>query len=144
VKIGKHQTAYVDGGLHYNNPIIPLIDEASSIWRQRAKGCIVSIGTGELGSFDIKSNFVSLVGALKELATDTRDTARDFKQSIENQYGIEQKGYFRFNVQQGLGHVGIEEWKEFDRVEIATIDYLVDQRAVIQSCAAQLHDPHGR
>jgi hypothetical protein len=143
VKIGKNETAFVDGGLQNNNPIRSMMDEASHIWPGRSKGCIVSIGTGVLEDLDIKSNLKSLVKALEQLATESRKTARGFRQDIENQYGSEQKGYFRFNVQHGLEHIGIEEWKEFDRVETATSDYLVDQRATIQTCAAQLHDPHG-
>jgi Patatin-like phospholipase len=142
-KIGKHKAAFIDGGLQYNNPIQPLLEEASNIWPQRAIGCIVSIGTGALPSSDMKTSVKSLVESLKELVAETEKTAREFKHDFENRYGSEQKGYFRFNVQHGLEHVGIEEWKEFDRVEIATIDYLDDQKGSIQSCVAQLHDTHG-
>lgn len=48
--------------------------------------------------------------------------------------------YFRFNVQHGLERVKLEEWKEFDRVKVATQDYLNDQRSKVELCASQICD----
>jgi hypothetical protein len=142
--IGKPPTAYVDGGLGYNNPIRLLIDEARHIWSEpREIGCIVSIGTGILASRDIGRSIQPLFESLKGMATDTEKTAREFKEEMKHKYGVNQKVYFRFNVQHGLEQVGIEEWKELDRTKVATEEYLMNKWSQVDACAAQLHQPTG-
>lgn len=61
-----------------------------------------------------------------------------------NRYGVEQKIYFRFNVQHGLEQVALEEWKEMDRTKVATQEYTGGQWSQIQACASQLRNPTGR
>ena len=36
--------------------------------------------------------------------------------------------YFRFNVDRGLGGVGLDEYSRIDRIEAATVDYLENPR----------------
>ncbi|KAH0542026.1 hypothetical protein FGG08_003575, partial [Glutinoglossum americanum] len=139
--IGKPPTAYVDGGLGYNNPIRPLLDETRHIWPQREIGCIVSVGTGILASKDIGRTIKPLFESLKDIATDTEKVAREFREEIKHKYGVEQKMYFRFNVQHGLEQVGLEEWKEMDRTKVATQDYVMQEWSQIEACASQLHKP---
>jgi hypothetical protein len=142
--IGKPPTAYVDGGLGYNNPIRLLMDEARHIWPEpREIGCIVSVGTGILASRDIGRSIQPLFESLKGMATDTEKTAREFKEEMKHKYGVNQKVYFRFNVQHGLEQVGIEEWKELDRTKVATEEYLMKEWSQVDACAAQLHQPTG-
>ena len=59
------------------------------------------------------------------MATDTEKVAREFREEMKHKYGVEQKVYFRFNVQHGLEQVKLEEWSQID------------------ACAAQLHKPTG-
>jgi hypothetical protein len=75
--IGKPPTAYVDGGLGYNNAIRLLLDEARHIWRQtREIGCIVSVGTGVLTSKDIGRTIKPLFESLRDMATDRESRSR--------------------------------------------------------------------
>ncbi len=142
--IGRPPTAYVDGGLGYNNPIRLLIDEARHIWQPtREIGCIVSIGTGVHASRDVGRTLKPLFESLKDIATDTERVAREFREETKHRYGVEQKVYFRFNVQHGLEDVGLEEWKELDRTKLATQDYTSDKSSEIAACASQLHNPSG-
>jgi hypothetical protein len=142
--IGKPPSAYVDGGLGYNNPIRLLLDEARHIWpRAREIGCIVSIGTGVLTSKDIGKTIKPLFESLEAMATDTERVAREFREDMKHKYGVEQKVYFRFNVQHGLEQVGLEEWKEMDRTKVATQDYAIEEWSQIEACASQLHKPTG-
>ena len=100
--IGKPPTAYVDGGLGYNNPIRLLLDEARHIWPStREIGCIVSISTGVLGSKDIGRTITPLFESLKDMASDTEKVAREFREEMKHKYGVEQKVYFQI----GRAHV---------------------------------------
>lgn len=134
-------SAYVDGGLGYNNPIGPLLDEARHIWPPtRDIGCIVSIGTGILASRDIGWTIQPLFESLKDIATDTEKVARELREEMKHRYGVEQNIYFRFNVQHGLEQVALEEWKETDRTKVATQAYTGEQWSQIQACASQLRN----
>lgn len=139
--IGRPPTAYVDGGLGYNNPIRLLVEEARHIWpASREIGCIVSVGTGILASRDIGRTIQPLFESLKGMATDTEKTAREFKEEMKHKYGVNQV-YFRFNVQNGLEQVGLEEWKELDRTKVATEEYLIHEWSQVDTCATQLQQP---
>lgn len=139
--IGRPPTAYVDGGLGYNNPIRLLVEEARHLWpASREIGCIVSVGTGTLASGDIGRTIQPLFESLKGMATDTEKTAREFKEEMKHKYGVNQV-YFRFNVQHGLEQVSLEEWKELDRTKVATEEYLIHEWSQVDTCASQLHEP---
>ncbi|KAL9100922.1 MAG: hypothetical protein Q9163_003758 [Psora crenata] len=142
VEIGNPPTAYVDGGIGYNNPIRAVIEETSHIWPSARKiGCIVSIGTGVLISRDVGATIKPLFEKLIEMATDTEKVADEFKQEIMYRYGIEQKVYFRFNVDHGLEKVGLEEWREMDRAKLATQAYLKKHWSRVEACSLQIFDP---
>lgn len=140
--IGNPSIAYIDGGLGYNNPIRPLMEEAGYIWPKRKIGCIVSIGTGVPECKDVGRKIKPLFETLKAMSVDTEKVAREFKADIRSKY-LEQNLYFRFNVQQGLGQVGLEEWKEFDRTKVATEDYLSEHWDEVDSCASRICEPSG-
>ena len=144
MEIGRPPTAYIDGGLGYNNPIRALFDESSHVWPDRKIGCIASIGTGVPVFRDIGRTIKPLFESLKDMATDTEKVTREVEEEMKYKYGIEQQTYFRFNVQHGLGHVGLEEWKELDRTKIATQDYLNAQWTRVEQCASQLLQPKCR
>lgn len=140
--IGTPPTAYVDGGFRYNNPIRALMEEVSELWLNRPIGCIISVGTGVPGSSDIGRTIAPLFETMKNMSLDTEKIAREFNKDMELRYpGM--NVYFRFNVEQGLGQIGLEEWKEMDRTYIATRDYLIGRREQIKSCASRILNPSG-
>src|ERR1035441_1436357 len=114
IYIGNPPMAYVDGGLGHNNPIRSLIDEAKQLWPSRPIHCILNIGTGITASANVGRTLKPLMDTLKKISTDADQVAREVKREMENEYGIDQTVYFRFNVQQGLEKVGLEEWKKRD------------------------------
>ena len=141
MEIGNPPAAYVDGGMGYNNPIRALIEETSHIWPSDRKiGCIVSVGTGVLTSRDVGRTIKPVFDKLTEMATDTEKVAREFKEEMKSRYGIEQKIYFRFNVQHGLEQVGLEEWREMGRTRVATQDYLKSCWSKVEACSSQIFD----
>jgi hypothetical protein len=141
--IGNPPIAFVDGGLGNNNPIRPLIDEAKHIWPHRDIGCIVSIGTGMLIPRDVGRTIIPLFESLKQMATDSEKTADEFREEMKIKHGVDQKVYFRFNVQHGLAEISLEEWTKAARVKVATLDYIGKKRGQINACASRLYKPTG-
>ena len=140
MQIGNPPVAYIDGGMGYNNPVRVLIEEKSHIWPDRKIGCIVSVGTGMPVSRDVGRTFKPLFDKIKEMATDTEKVAREFEEEMKHKHGNEQKVYFRFNVQQGLEQVGLEEWKEMERIKVVTQDYVKHHWSWIEACSTQIFD----
>ncbi|KAF2259411.1 FabD/lysophospholipase-like protein [Lojkania enalia] len=137
---GTPPMSYVDGGLHYNNPIRVALDETKAIWKGTPTcrvGCIVSVGTGVPPLTAVGERGLEILESLKSLVTDTEDTARDFENELEHMDAAEQPAYFRFNVQ-NMQKIGLEEWKEFNMLTGATNSYLYSQRKDIDRCASIL------
>ncbi len=143
VTIGVRQ--YVDGALGSNNPVRFVWNEAQNIWcpedgrlEPRVK-CVVSIGTGNPGLASVKEGVKDfLTETLKNIVTETEHTA---SQSAAQHRGLlDQKRYFRFNVEQGLQAVGLEEYRKRAEIEAATHAYLAHQnhKFMIRDCAKNL------
>ncbi|KAL8995493.1 MAG: hypothetical protein Q9169_004787 [Polycauliona sp. 2 TL-2023] len=79
-----------------------------------------------------------LTGTLVDIATETENTAESVIGRWRNQY--EQKKYFRFNVQQGLQGIGLEEYREQATIETATDEYLqgIEQKSQVRDCIENL------
>jgi hypothetical protein len=140
--IGNPATAYVDGGMGYNNPIRPLMEEAVRTWPERSIGCIVSIGTGVPRGKDVGRKIRPLFETLKDMSVDTEKVAQEFREDMRSRHP-NSKIYFRFNVEHGLERIGLEEWKEFDRTKVATEDYLNQHWDDVDLCASQICNPTG-
>jgi hypothetical protein len=140
----------VDGGLGANNPVEQLWNEAQNIWCHDEDvelatllKCFVSIGTGNPGTKPIAEGPLKFFSdTLVDIVTQTEDTAKIFVQRHRKLY--EGKRYFRFNVQQGLQGVGLEEYKAAPLIEAVTADYMDGQeiRSAAQECAVNLKQKH--
>jgi hypothetical protein len=136
----------VDGGLGTNNPVEQLWNEAQNIWchdeRVELSGllkCFVSIGTGDPGRKPIAEGSLKFFSeTLVKIATQTEDTAKIFVERHRRLY--EGKCYFRFNVQQGLQDVGLEEYRATALIDAATSEYMDRQetKSAAQECAMNL------
>jgi predicted acylesterase/phospholipase RssA len=122
IEIGRQQ--FVDGAIGLNNPVEVVLDEAKSIWPDAIPRiqCIVSIGTGVPDLKDFGDNLKEVVDTLRAISTETEKTERRFF-NYHKLIGIDGR-YFRYNVQQGLGEVGLDEHEKLDKVEAATEYYL--------------------
>jgi len=136
---------YVDGALGSNNPIDYVWNEAQSIWcpddgnLEPMVKCIVSIGTGNPGSLPIKDGAGKfLIETLKGIATETERTAT--KSAARHRGLLDRKQYFRFNVEQGLQNVGLEEYQKQAEIETVTASYLShqSQKFIVRDCAQNL------
>lgn len=82
--------------------------------------------------------------ALKAISTEAEKTASQVLQEMENNHGIHQNIYYRFNVQRGLEGVGLDEWAKVENIIVATREYQESQRSKIQTYVRQILNPVGR
>ncbi|EMT68942.1 Calcium-independent phospholipase A2-gamma [Fusarium odoratissimum] len=119
---------FCDGGMRRNNPIDEAVNELNRElergWSGRSLGCLVSIGTGVVEAAKISTSVTTLIKAVVKILTDSEDTAEEF---VKSPFGrqLESSGrYFRFNVPQGLQTLKLDEWKETEKLNAATTEYL--------------------
>ena len=143
VKIGVRE--YADGALGSNNPVDYVWQEAQNIWcpddghLEPLVKCFVSIGTGNPGSAVVQDGAIKfLTQTLKGIVTETEHTA---EKSLARHRGLLDKmRYFRYNVEQGLQDVGLEEYQKQAVIEAATEKYLINQQRKfsLRNCARSL------
>lgn len=146
VTIGPRGRKFVDGGLGANNPVEQLWNEAQNIWCHDGARelitllkCFISVGTGNPGKKPIAEGPLKFFSeTLVGIATQTEDTAKVFVE--RNRLLYESKRYFRFNIEQGLQGVGLEEYKAAGLIDAATAEYMDGQesRSAVQECAINL------
>ncbi|KAM5476807.1 hypothetical protein MauCBS54593_000077 [Microsporum audouinii] len=118
-----------DGAFGANNPVNEVEAEAINLWRSETADikpevkCFISIGTGNPGVKPFENNaYGFLRKTLVQIATETENTERKFIDRWRMQY--DSKRYFRFNVEQGLQDIGIDEYDRQGHIMSATDSYL--------------------
>jgi hypothetical protein len=115
--------------------------EASNIWCPETGDlkplvkCFISIGTGNPGKKPFEGKMVKFLGrTVVQIATETENTERRFIARWARHF--DEKGYFRFNVEQGLQEVGLQEYKKKGVMEAATEGYLTHmaQKFRVRDC----------
>lgn len=143
VRIGNR--TFADGGLGANNPVDEVEGEASDIWCANSGDlkplvkCFISIGTGNPGIQACEDSMIKFLSqTVVDIATETEETERRFIAKWRKHY--DEKRYFRFNVDQGLQNVGLDEWRQQGYMESVTERYLVNQaqRNRVRDCIANL------
>ena len=135
--IGRYEQKFIDGALMYNNPIElanaesesekprPLVNLAltphSGIWPD-ADRMIISLGTGIEPPSKVTGNAIELVKTLTKLVTDTEECNVMFQRQHRT---MSKNGrLYRFNVEQGLGSLGLEEYEAKGQIAEFTAKYL--------------------
>ena len=121
IQIGPHGETFVDGALRRNNPIREANKESRDLWPGEDR-IIISIGTGSAPGGSALGNLASLAQRLKDIVTDSEQTAQDFE--AENDSMMSNNRLFRFNVYHGLADVGLEEFKAVNQIAAHTNSYL--------------------
>ncbi|KAJ5788291.1 hypothetical protein N7457_003281 [Penicillium paradoxum] len=134
ITIGLFREEFVGGGTGSNNPIWALWEEAQSIWGpepiQEQIACLVSIGTGMPSLQGFGSSPLQHGRTLLAIAMETEDSAEQFRRDKTD---LHQSGrYFRFNVMQGLGAIGLTEVQSVNTIAQATRVYVASQNVVEQ------------
>lgn len=127
IKVQGVDRTYVDGGLAQNNPCDAVLQEACLVFPGRKLACMVSIGTGKLAMIHIPTpGFfqrlipVEVAQAMAGIATDTERVHQDLQRRFQSRADV----YFRFNVDEGMAAVGLDEWDKLDEIAAHTEKYL--------------------
>lgn len=119
---------FIDGGMGRNNPSQCLLHEAEMVFPNRRIGCLISIGCGQASTIGIGSKPtlfhrilpLHVVSALRFIATDCETTAQD----VARQFKDREHVYYRFNVEQGLQKIGMNQYGRLEEVTAHTKQYL--------------------
>jgi hypothetical protein len=106
--------------------------EAANIWCSESGDlkplvkCFLSIGTGNPGVKAFEDSIFKFLGqTVVDIATETEETEKRFIARWRKHF--DENRYFRFNVDQGLQPIGLDEYKEKGAMESATERYLDHQ-----------------
>jgi hypothetical protein len=137
--------SFADGGLGANNPVDEVEGEASNIWCSETGDlkplvkCFISIGTGNPGIRPYEDGLIKFLGeTVVQIATETESTEKKFIARYAKQ--SDEKRYFRFNVEQGLQEIGLDEYNKKGTMEAATEGYLTHmaQKFRVRDCIQNL------
>jgi len=136
---------FADGGFGANNPVDEVEGEAANVWCSETGDlkplvkCFISIGTGNPGKKSFEdSMFKFLSKTVVQIATETEATEKKFIARWAKHF--DDKQYFRFNVEQGLQNIGLEEYKKKGAIEAASEGYLTHmaQKFRVRDCIQNL------
>jgi predicted acylesterase/phospholipase RssA len=134
---------YGDGGTGWNNPTKEAIAEADNIWPDRPIGIVISIGTGLEEALELKDKPTQL-SSLAQLLLDNTSPKNAFKLAVA-EYAVRcltscemvdreiaerpdrlilEGNYFRLNVPQGMGAIGLDEWDKLKQMIALTNRYM--------------------
>ena len=118
---------FIDGGLRCNNPVAEVIAEAHTLWPDRKVACLISLGTGQASTISIPSSTfftkvlpLNVVAALKSIATDCEKAATNCDRRFPGPDSV----YSRFNVEQGMQQISLDEWNKMADTVAHTKQYL--------------------
>ncbi|KAI0183055.1 hypothetical protein EV127DRAFT_33888 [Xylaria flabelliformis] len=127
IELGRDKIEFIDAGFGYNNPCEVLIDEAEKRFPNHRQLQILSIGTGLGDVVTIKDSRVSILKALKKMASTSTAVAN----RLGDRYSNEDQ-YFRFNVEQGLNDIELSDWQKTSTISAHTRNYLQGNKRTIQ------------
>ena len=141
ITIGMLGSVYVDGLVRNNNPVRVAVEEIRREFPIDALACLVSLEAGKLRTEALGTSMTEIHHACAAIATDTETSARLFLKEYKPL--VEQGRYYRFNVEQGLQDIGVNEFAPaiVDRVDAVTSDYLAAREDDISRYAHLLKSP---
>ena len=101
--------------------------------------CFVSVGTGNPGDKAFEDTMIKFLGETAvHISTETEAAAKKFNARWSKHF--DEKRFFRFNVEQGLQNIGLDEFKNKWAIEAATDAYLAHpaQKFRLQDCVQNL------
>ncbi|KAF8176817.1 hypothetical protein K438DRAFT_1681728 [Mycena galopus ATCC 62051] len=134
IKIGPlgMEEAFVDGGIGQNNPIAALSLEARVLFPESQIACIISLGTGKPHTIRVHKPSLlqhllprDIVKAIKGIAMDCEKEHQQFACDFDQVSNV----YFRFNVEQGLQDIQLNQWEKLGDVAAHTRQYILSSPA---------------
>lgn len=133
MRIGEN--TFLDGGMGSSNPTMEIVKEFLSLSGEakEAIGLVLSIGTGSLplpASTNIGPTYIRSVQRLvQRFVNETLSSERTHE--VTQFYASKSFTYKRFNVQEGLGNIKMDDWETkknrnitLEQIEAATTLYL--------------------
>ncbi|PYI22390.1 FabD/lysophospholipase-like protein [Aspergillus violaceofuscus CBS 115571] len=126
---------FVDGALGANNPTRVMLREAKRVFPpERIVDCVVSIGTGRksispvteagwLQRWVAPALPLNTIRAQKDLATGCEAVADELERQFDR---YRPAVYFRFNVEQGVADVRLDDYRKLGQLKARTIGYLAE------------------
>ncbi|KAF2478028.1 phospholipase, patatin family protein [Lindgomyces ingoldianus] len=136
---------FADGGFGANNPVEEVEGEAANIWCSETRDlmplvkCFISIGTGNPGKKAFEDNMAKFLSeTVVQIASETEAAEKKFIARWAKHF--DEKRYFRFNVEQGLQSIGLDEYKKKGAIEAASEGYLthIAQKSRVRDCIQNL------
>lgn len=135
------RATFVDGALHFNNPISEVINEAIAIWPGAELKSIVSIGTGWTDPKPLETSQLKIHHVVKtciDLAMNSHKEAQRFVRDDRGKALSEAGVYFRFDVDRRIDTVELHQWQKLDDVDAYTDAYLTRSGSEVEKCARSL------
>ena len=127
IKVGRDEIEFVDAGFGYNNPSEILIEEARRQFPGRGQMRVLSIGTGLGDVVTIGNTRLSIINALKKMATSSKKVSA----RLDSRYGDDGQ-YYRLNVDQGLQDITLSDWDKASRISAHTRNYITENEKTIK------------
>ncbi|KAJ6614228.1 FabD/lysophospholipase-like protein [Mycena sp. CBHHK59/15] len=130
IKIGAPgmEEVFIDGGVGRNNPTAQVLEEAELIFPTRLLACVISIGTGHPKTIQIPTPSriqrlipLEVARAMISMTTDCEKTHQEMARRFRDTPDV----YFRFNVEQGLQGVKLNQWDRLGEVLTHTRKYML-------------------
>ena len=122
IKCGRDSIEFIDAGFGYNNPCEVLLREAENISHKTDSIYTLSIGTGLGEVVPIGNGRLSILNALRRMASSSKQVADRLKNVYKHS-----GNYYRFNVDRGLGDVTLSEWEQASMISAHTLNYIKEQ-----------------
>ncbi|TGO16416.1 hypothetical protein BTUL_0028g00160 [Botrytis tulipae] len=123
VTFQKSTAKFSDGGTTINCPLPEVVNEARRLWNSPQFACIVSLGTGWPANTMVKSGLLSFLGQTVKVLTDAQKKYEAWVRGNRDDLNIKER-YFRFNVEQGMDQLKLDEWAETEEMTALTDSYL--------------------
>ncbi|KAK8108100.1 acyl transferase/acyl hydrolase/lysophospholipase, partial [Apiospora kogelbergensis] len=127
IELGRDKIEFIDAGFGYNNPCEILINEAEKQFPDRRRLHVLSIGTGLGDVVSIRDSRVSILKALKSMASSSTAVAH----RLGTRY-IDRGTYYRFNVERGLDDITLSDWQLTSTIAAHTHNYLRENERAIR------------
>lgn len=128
IDIGEHplRQSFVGGEVGCSNPLAHVLAEVKRIYPNRHLSCVLSIGAGHARTIQIpnvtparRMLHIQEVVAMKNMATDSERVAEEMAARFQGTTEV----YYRFNVDQGMQSVEVDDWEKFSEVVAHTRAY---------------------
>ncbi|KAF9455870.1 acyl transferase/acyl hydrolase/lysophospholipase [Collybia nuda] len=115
----------LDGGFHWNCPVVVASEEAELIWPNKRRDLLLSLGTGMSSDAEAPTtnNILQVFKHVVEVVTSAEKLWKKFADSQVGDH-LGQQGLFRLNPSWGDAEFVLDDYKRLDELERTTTGWL--------------------